>query len=80
MKEILGELDRAIVFRICFDWNDKILVTIGDSSPADSVGYDRVIDKTDGYRSQGARLHVLASPDLWDRPTGKGCLVYWDAM
>ena len=70
MEEILDELDRAIVFRRCFEWDDKILVTIGDCSHADSVVYDIVVDKTDGYRSHGARLHVLASPDLWDKPNG----------
>ena len=40
-----------------------------------SVVYDALVDITDGYRSQGGRLHILASSDLWTLPKGRGCLV-----
>ena len=37
--------------------------------------YDALVDITDGYRSQGGRLHILASSDLWILPKGRECLV-----
>ena len=67
-----------IIRRSPWDPHDnKILLTIGDCSHADSDFYDKAVAKTDGYRSQGARIHILASPDLWDKRTGKGSLVPW---
>ena len=57
----------------------KIVVTIGDCSHADSVVHDAVVDTTDGYRSQGARLHILVSLDLWGKPKGRGSLMSWGA-
>ena len=37
--------------------------------------YDALVDITDGYRSQGGRLHILASSDLCTMPRGRRCLV-----
>ena len=68
--EMAKNPEQAIVFTKCFDWNEKILVTIGCCSHEEKVCGEKL-------RSQGARLHILASPELWDKPAGKGCLISW---
>lgn len=49
------------------------MLSIGDCSHANSVIYDTVV--TDGYKSQGARLHILATPGLSTTTIGSGCLI-----
>ena len=73
-KDMADDLDKAIVFRNLLDWNNKILINIGDCSHADSNVYDEFVQKTHGYRSEGARLHVLATPDLWEKLASMGIM------
>ena len=65
VEHVVETADRGLTFRAgILDWDsmDIEMITVTDASHANEE--DSNEDKTEPYRSQGARLHLLASPGL----------------
>ena len=69
----LNTADKGIVFRSgILDWNTMVLGNVCDASHANES-----TDSGEPHRSQGARMHILATPELKDGSSCHFHLIGW---